>query len=248
MKLIANIECRIDILPHFIKHYTNRGVDCFIFGLWRGKNNENWNTINDILITKKVKYIIDQSKELYDYRCGKDDSDYQNDIRIKYVRSDEWYVITDLDEFQDIDDYNILQENAIKEQSDCVLGVLIDRIAENGQIPNTLESNITIEKQFPICAKITEKISKGNVDKSLVQSGLYKIESGHHFCNGKPFSKKYNVYHYKWYGNVLDSLIKRYNNYVSLNLPWQNEPYNVYKHIVYNEGHFKLSDDLLFKF
>jgi len=249
MKLLCHIENRIEILPTFIDYYKNKGIDRFVFGLWRGKKNQHWDNIDKILENSNVDYVLEESFD-FDVYCGIQDSYYQNFVREKHIDPDEWYVICDLDEFQEIGEYNSYDSLLVdlkKENCSHVSGWLVDRVTKDGSIPDKLTENIF--EQFPICHRITELICQATCQKSIMQLGKYTIESGHHHClNGSiPFSKKFIVYHFKWFGNILETLCQRHKNYKELGVKWYDEPNKAYTHIMNNHGKIKITEDLLYK-
>lgn len=247
MRLLTSIENRIEILPHFVKHYIKLGIDKFIFCVWKGNKNDKWDEIIDVLKKADVDYVMEQSFDSALY-CGKDDSYYQNFIRKKYIDDDEWYVICDMDEFQSIENYSTyknLLKDVKKEKCGYVGGILVDRVTNDGSIPKNLKVDENIFDQFPINHKMTYEVCKGWCRKSMMQIGEFKIENGHHFCNSNSFSKQFLVYHFKWVGNIVETLQRRHDYYTKLNLPWKNESKLAYTHIMENNGKIKISDDLI---
>lgn len=249
MKLLAHIENRVEILPFFVDHYLSLGVDKFVFGLWRGRENKNWDGIVDIMEDKKVPYVLEKSFDFEVY-CGKHDSYYQNFVRKNHIADDEWYVIADLDELQVISpDYRSYDDMAVdldKEKATFVEGTMVDRITSDGSIPEHLGKDSDIFQQFPVSARVSEKICCACCIKVLVCKGFHNIESGHHsVANGVKFSRKYVTYHFKWFGGVLSTLAERYKNYQKLDLPWKDEPNRAYQHIVRNGG-IKITDGLIY--
>lgn len=251
MKLICNIESRVEILPHFIKYYLHLGVTKFIFGIWRGESNPNWEMIRMVLNNLNVDYIMEKSFDDIVY-CGKYDSYYQNFIKDKYINADEWYILCDLDEFHDIFPYISFEELLLDlktEPCDYIQSILVDRITYDGTIPHNINSQIDIFQQFPISCNITKNICNGWCQKVIMQLGKHTIETGHHNCCGdvKKFSKIFVTYHFKWVGDIINTLKYRYETYKELKLSWYIESYNMYQYLITHGGKIKITDDLLWK-
>jgi hypothetical protein len=245
MVLICSIYRNIDLLPHFIKHYRSLGINTFIFGVWEGKSNPLWDDLqkyqeNGILFEQTGSGIF----------SGIKDAKSHNHLRWKYVKKGEWYVIADLDEFHQLEDFRHFQELAKhceEKGANYVRSQFEDRLTTDGSLPTAIDSQLDIFEQFPVSFPVTLKLVKGETNKIIMARKEVKVGAGHHFVKSFPnFVKKsfpfvkdfhftegfpwlvkcvalnrvFKTAHFKWWGQVVKSLQSRRINDPPQKLPW----------------------------
>jgi hypothetical protein len=202
MIVLCNIyKPDIDLVPHFLEHYSRYGIRRFAIGICDGKSNPMW----DYLDRFKDLEII---KHPFQYGGGFDvpkDTQVSNDLRLAYVGETEWYLPTDLDEFHyfpGVKTFQEVQEMATAADTDYVEGHFTDRITIDGTFPLHIDPNVSIWHQFPKSCYVTKTIMGSGCDKIIMARQPKEIITGHHVCRGKRFSKRGATFHFKWWGNL----------------------------------------------
>ncbi|MDF2427622.1 MAG: hypothetical protein OPY07_00015, partial [Nitrosopumilus sp.] len=147
------------------------------------------------------------------------------DARIRYyddnwlrskISDNDWYINADVDEFTMTD--KKLCELIAESKHDHIRGYLVDRHTEDYHIPINLEGDIWA--QFPIESRFSRD-NGAHTQKVVAASKEVEIEIGHHGCKSNDFDSELilPVYHFKWWGTVVDRLEKRNQ----LDLPWNRE-------------------------
>ena len=224
MTLITSIYHRYDILPHFLEFYSKKGVDKFIILIDKDINKpkvENYNIIYE-------NYYM----ETY---CPLKEGKFQNEIKNKYIKDNEWFIIADLDEFFDADIEECIN---LAEQNNCVCvqSELIERITNNFTIPEILNDDIF--EQFPTSTDITKQCG-GCTKKLNLMKKEVPICGGHHGIEEyyrkefndlnvyNIFKNNYVTYHFKMYGDITGLLKQRKQEYLKLHPQWAHEPENM---------------------
>lgn len=200
MKLISSILYDYQILPYFIRHYQEQGVNKFFFFVY------------DIKFDLEIEncFFIKSSIEENSF-CAELDSEVRNFMRRIFVKKNEWYVIADLDEFSTIENMT-LKETTLKceeKKCDVILGNFYDRITLDGSIPQKLSNNLW--EQFPVIAPVTERIRKAPTHKLVAAKGNIASDWGHHTPLGNfiAYPTRARVNHFSWWGDPVGRLKKR---------------------------------------
>jgi hypothetical protein len=235
------------LLSHFINHYSLLKVTNFIFGVKNGKNNPAWNYI--VEYSKSKTNIHVDLKEYFtdNYSInGIADSFFINHTK-NILKT--WYIPADLDEFHNIDNipFTSLKEICSSGNHKYVRSQLIDRISNDGNIPQTIDQDNNIFLQFPLEKPITQNISGGCIDKICFLHPDVDVGAGHH--NLTDDSKKLysqhqypiigKTYHFKWFGDVIQReekkmIARQKNNYIK----WSNQQIKLLTYL--NEHNYNL--------
>lgn len=226
--LRANIGVRYDLplIDHFIKYYKNLGVERFLICL-------HSLTEDDPNLKSAISILNEHGIEPADIWIGK----YRERKKsrrleglVEDLNDDDWILTADADEFQE---YPI---NLIKFIKKCetnnvaaVHGLIVDRIKEDGSIPNELEEGVPILEQFPLECNF-QQLKNLSHRKWLPKVTLHKkwvvLTIGNHcidnpsteICKSESF-KHYEfikVFHAKWFGEVVEKMDKMYEQFQNL--------------------------------
>lgn len=207
--LICNIYSAFDrykdLLPHFLKHYSNLGVDHIIFIC----DISIKNYIQSTFEYKNIIYLIKDDSSLFlpKGQTGQNDS---NRINMVKNQINSWYVPADLDEFHIIEPFESFAE--LKQDCDLthayfVKSIMVDRVAHGDHIPANIDLKIKIDDQFPVKKDITTTIMEAHTDKCILAHPDIDIGPGHHnIINNHnqyaSYKKTFFTNHYKWFGDV----------------------------------------------
>jgi hypothetical protein len=237
LKLICTITNNADLVPAFLEHYTAQGVTHFYFFRYASadiivvpeKFKEQVTIVNSCCVEGVVEY----------------DYNVLNPPRLLqkiFVRADEWHITADLDEFSVMPDGQRLVdviEECERKGLNYISGYFVDRFAVENKLPDKLEGNIW--KQFPKSGDFTQSVVKGCTEKCVATKGNIYLNAGHHNADKthahlvKPYPIKAKVNHFKWWGNILVRLHKRYYERKTLipNYEWAEECIRVCKYFNY---------------
>lgn len=202
MTLLFSIKHDSALLPYFYSYYAARGVKLFVCIVWGGPQNPQWEKISN--------YASKRNFVLLPWLCesfsAEADAEAQNIARKKFVPLESWYVVADLDEFHAFSSQQSFQEittAADLDSAEIIYSDFIDRTAEDGVLPQNLNYDQPLGRQFPICCQITRNILEGCTQKVAIAKASMEISPGHHVSNGKPFHIWGKTHHFKWFGQVL---------------------------------------------
>lgn len=235
--VICSIHTNIELLPHFITHYKSMGVENFIFGVWSGKNNPIWENIKQFE-TDSIKFIKSYDEPLSE----PPETAFANRIRTEFLKENDWYIPTDLDEFHVFDkNVNVFDviDDLNRNGEDCVLGQMVDRTTLDGSIPLHITETPSIWEQFPKNCYLTRELL-GAYDKkiSLSKQPLYIIEGHHGTYNGiGVISKKESkCYHFKWFGDLLKKEETKLQRYREMGFTYYTENEKLVNILKFNDG------------
>ncbi len=179
IRALSVIGHGINLIPHYIKHYT-KYVDEIQFVVYQSPVHPTLaedvqKIVKDYDNVKIVKTIEDRSfdwekvTQLYNF--------------IKYKNSNDWWVISDIDEFHlyPNDDLKKLISNCNEYGWDLVRGGFIDRIGPDGEF-SKLTSDKNIFEQFPNAGFFRYPMSKACPNKVCVMKGYVELTAGQHYA------------------------------------------------------------------
>jgi hypothetical protein len=210
LRLVTVTGSRTNTLFHMLKHYTHL-VDemCIIVYEWEGVSTyDAVKQIVDKFANAKIvhreiaeKFNWEKVTQLYN--------------KIKYQHPNDWWVISDDDEFHVYSDsLKSIISNCDVNGWDMVRGGFIDRIGEDGEMVELLDTDDIFEK-FPYAGFFRYPLSGANPNKICIAKGYVEITNGQHYAkiDGHTTWKwqgwnhpliapidKYNVqvHHFKW--------------------------------------------------
>ena len=210
IRLLTVIGHGVELLPHFIKHYITQvdeiNIIVYVSELHPTLANDvdkiikNYNNVKIVRVHEDRVFDWDRVTMLYNYITNKEPND--------------WWVISDIDEFHLYPNDNLkeLIEDCEVNNCDIVRGGFIDRIGENGEFVE-LQKNISIWEQFPNAGFFRYPMSNANPNKICVMKGRIELTSGQHYAKidghttwkwqgwNHPLilpNKTVQVHHFKW--------------------------------------------------
>jgi hypothetical protein len=246
MIVLCNIyKPDVDLVPHFMSHYISHGIRRFAFAIYDGENNSIWKYFKRYF---NVEVILHPFK----YEGGFDveeDTKLINELRLRYVSSNEFYIPTDLDEFHvfpKIRDLNEVQKMCDSEQADYIVGILKDRIAADGSFPIHIDPYKSIWEQFPKTCYVTHTVQKSGCNKVMMARQSCEIISGHHVCFARRFSSYGACFHFKWFGPIYEKEKAKLIQYRDIKkYHWASEWKNLIDHLDANGGKFTNDESVL---
>jgi len=220
IRLITVIGHGLDLLPHFIKHYSDY-VDEIHIIIYESPINPN--------IKKQVREII---KDYSNIKIV--ETVFEEEFRWDYVTflynknkkeyPDDWWVIADIDEFH-LYPFNSLKK-IIKESTkngwDIIRGGFIDRIGNHGNFSKIdTNTNRLIWSQFPNGGFFRYPLSGACPNKIAVCKGYVELTSGQHYAkiggdttwrwqgwNHPLINPKHHiqVHHFKWDSTAIERI------------------------------------------
>lgn len=238
MKLFFSVVDRIDLWPHFRRHYEQQGVTEFFCLTYGSDGNRN------ILDDDVTHWEINIPKTDY---TGKQDSINQNIFIAMNVHPMEWFVVADLDEFHVVPGMTLIDAARLAEADGThyIQGRFFDRVTADGHLPAQLEDDIW--NQFPLSTNATVVVAHGETNKISVARGDCRFNAGHHWLSNawkrnhpkwKPWKTKSKTYHFKWWGgdgtgeSVAQFFDRRYHDLA----PYRRELNNLFTHVRTHDG------------
>jgi hypothetical protein len=229
IRLVTVIGHGVELLPHFIAHYTKYvdeiNIVTYNSDLYPNIDNQVKSITNSISNVKIVKTI---THRVFDWE---EVTKLYNETTSKYA--DDWWVIADIDEFHLYPKDNLV--NVIRDCDrngwDIVRGGFIDRIGKNGTFPKI--TNEFIFKQFPMMGFFRYPMSGACPNKICVKKGYVTITPGQHYAefNGHTTwgwqgwnhpliapidTHSVQVHHFKWD----ESCVERIKKVADINQPY----------------------------
>lgn len=216
INLVTVVGHNITMLPHMLEHYKNIVDEIYVVVYRQHENDGILDEIKSLGITPhkvvtEEKFNWERVTQLYN--------------EIKRTKPNEWWVVSDDDEFH-------IYPKPIREMiSECeengwefITGGFLDRIGENGEFPLvTNETNIW--KEFPLVGYFRYPMSGACPNKVCVMKGSVDVTNGQHYAiidethvwgiKGVTHPLRYpigrgegfiQVHHFKWDSTVLERL------------------------------------------
>ena len=258
MKLRLITFCGTDydhkILPSFIKHYYNLGVEDILITLQSNEDGKN---------IEEAKHVCKSfGIEPYDLWIGEYTSQEMYERRLDAIEysNPDWVIHADIDELHEWPEDLIETLRATK--ANAVQGVFVDWVSANGDLCD-IQSDVCIKEQFPINCNLMQKwiFGKWSPPTGLVKMMAYKpgldVSRGGHVANspktkyidGRDLSgypdiyttsrkveTKYKVHHFKWHKETVDKLKRRVRVYKEKDYGWWRQSQNFLDYLDRNNG------------
>lgn len=237
MLVICPIFDRIELLPFYLRHYTNLGATQFVFAVWNGETNPLWHRIDDW----KFDYPIELRKSVecpIESYNGPSETVGLNRMREEFRKTHDWFCVADLDEFCWFKDGASMR--AVAGEADMagfssVHGFFHDRFARDLSFP-AIDPSKTLDEQFPLRADATGWHG-ANTNKVCLARTNVPILSGHHGATGAIWMNQIEVHHFKWTQGVEARLQERFKHLTGQGVHWAYESGSFLKAIA--EGKFR---------
>lgn len=195
MRLFVAIYHDCTLLPHFLRHYADLGINCFCIAA----DAATAPTVRDGV--RAFNAIVRDDLDVLDSFQG--GATAVTRMRLEYCAIDEWVLITDLDEFA-VFDLPLADTIAVAEGegANVVRGRMIDRVAADGALPAILDDT-DLWATFPRRCGLTSRL-QGSVDhKGVLVRGHLSPAMAHHEFTGERLSRQQaEVHHFKWNSNA----------------------------------------------
>lgn len=218
MKLFFNADQDLALLPFFLEHYRKLGVTQFFCSTLYNKVKPQ----KDLCV---YPYGVDTTLDIYSQMAEA----IRGMIR-RHVFESEWYILADLDEFHEYPlELPDLIHRCEQRGKDCVLGEMVDRVKEDGSIPEL--TNEPLEIQFPVKSVITRDVMLACVQKIMLCRGIRNIDNGHHSMQevSYPYPSRGVIHHFKWHSGIVSRMKERLAQ-PHKDLPWYAEAQRFINH------------------
>jgi Tfp pilus assembly protein PilF len=239
-----------ELLPHWLEHYTQLGVDEILLGVFDDLGGAAAAELERCAARWKFRRFTQHwegatESETYCQR--------QAGCRRAGARPGTWILHTDLDELQQYP-APLSEIGAAAERMNIRLiqGCLIDRVAANGSLP-AIAPRPSLWEQFPVECSITERVVKGVPSKAMLARYSVLVGTGHHDSLLEPAKPPpigspadYRVAHFKWHRDVVQRM--RWGlQQESASSFWKADTRRLLAWLESNGGKINLSDPALFR-
>ena len=207
-------DCRL--LSHFLRHYHQFGITEFHVA-----------APPDLAVHVSLAsrhYCVRQYNDL-----NVEDSFLGGAAAVSEMRRiaqgpDEWVVIVDLDEFVEFD--GPVAQIAARidgEGANIAQGIMFDRFAVDGQ-PKAFGDDAVLADVYPVRARFIHTVMKGYDIKAVLVRGQLKNRVANHLFHGqRPYSRQFDISHYKWTERALVRVKSAYEMLSAAKAPWAEE-------------------------
>jgi len=210
-------------VPHFLQYYQDQGVDhCYLI----------FNANEDIDERYFEKKYCAHNVSLF-FAYGEWNAKFSEEHKYKLLRqlavtSNDWIINVDIDEHVETDSGTLKDkvEEMISNGENCCRGIMVDRIAIDGSLPE-IKQDTTLSEQFPLTYDITRSVLRAETRKIPITRGDLDVTGGSHYLTEKAKAiSTFNdevliVQHYKWNKNVIEKLEERIKTHK--NIPHRRE-------------------------
>lgn len=203
----------IELLPHFLRHYTRLGVDEIFVAVGIRRNTDF--LLDEAPPGNIAAAVIDVCRDfptrVYPFSYDQYATNPQNEPlrrRIKAeagVRPNDWCIHADLDEFYTFPTRLRDITDEMEKRNDWALaGWLIDRTTRDGTMPPILAAP-SIGEQFPWGCHLTDRLLNANIRRIMLCRGKVRVNGSHDdtenaYFESVPIGNKedYVCHHFKW--------------------------------------------------
>jgi hypothetical protein len=214
--LISTLEpMRIDGLPSWIAHYRALGVERFLLTLQTEPDLPEAD--RDRERTRFASVLASQGIAARNFLVAGFTAtalrEHQDALQREHVSPRDWVIWVDSDEYQlypaPLAD---LASWAEKQGVNLFRGVMIDRVAADGELP-ARDERISIWQQYPIACFLPTRLGGGERQKITFARGDLKLSNGNHYVRAgmlaQTIGKWTQVHHFKWDRTVRERLAFR---------------------------------------
>jgi hypothetical protein len=214
--LISTLEpLRIDGLPSWIAHYRALGVERFLLTLQTEPDlpDADRDRARERFASVLASQGIPDPNFLVAGFTASALREGQDALQREHVSPSDWVVWCDSDEWQLYPArLGELASWAERQRINLFRGVMIDRVAADGQLP-ARDERISIWQQFPLACFLPTRFGGGERQKITFARGDLKLSNGNHYVRAgmlaQTFDKWTQVHHFKWDATVLERLAFR---------------------------------------
>lgn len=215
--------CGLDLLPHWLEHYTRLGVDQILLaiGFTPAQNFLKGDQCADNILPRAIAIVRSYPVTVYPFCYDEYHTIYMQDIRGRVkeyagVRLDDWVLHADLDEFYE---FPVPLRELIREMEDkndwAIHGHILDRVAADGSLAKVVP-DCNIGEQFPIGCRLTGRVFGANTRKIMLCRGRVRVNPGNHNTFNARFGRcpigdqsQYIAHHFRWTDTLIPRLRSR---------------------------------------
>jgi hypothetical protein len=208
-KIFAIVSIRnggLELLPHWLEHYTRLGVDEILLGVFDDIAGEAAAEIDRCAARWTFRRFTQHwtsASEIEQY------SQREAACRRAGARPQTWILHTDLDELHEYPaPIHDITAAAAEKGISALHGHFVDRVAADGSLP-AVRPHPSLWEQFPVCCNLTAGLLRGGTQKVMLSRFRVHISTGHHIATHQPVlpppigtAGDYQVAHFKWHGDV----------------------------------------------
>lgn len=218
IRLVSVIGHGKELVPHFIKHYSNYVDEIQLVIYETELYNNLTNEVSELIKgNEKVKIVKTIKDRIFDWEKV---TQLYNFIKSK--SPNDWWVVADVDEFHlyPYNDLKKLIQTCNEYGWDIVRGGFIDRVGRGGEFPELID-DVSIWEQFPNAGFFRYPMSQACPNKICVVKGHIEITSGQHYAKidgqttwkwqgwNHPLINPHSfvqVHHFKWDKTCVDRI------------------------------------------
>jgi hypothetical protein len=179
IRLVTVIGHGVNLLPHFINHYSKYVDEINIVIYSSDIEPDLWKNVKKIIKNyDNVKIANEIYDRIFDWEKVTQSYNY-----IKSKKPNDWWVTADIDEFHlyPHDNLNKLVYDCQENGWDVARGGFIDRIGENGEFVE-FKDEVSIWEQYPNAGFFRYPLSLANPNKICLSKGYIEITHGQHYA------------------------------------------------------------------
>jgi hypothetical protein len=177
IRLATVVGSRTNILPHFLKYYSNI-VDEIYIGVYEWEEKSIISEIREIVAQfPKARIVCQETHDKYNWSAV---TFMYNTI--KYMHPNDWWVVADDDEFHLYSQFlDTIIEDCEHNGWDLVRGGFVDRIGPDGTFP-VITDDKPILDQFPLSGFFRYPLSGACPNKVCIMKGYIELTPGQHYA------------------------------------------------------------------
>ncbi len=209
---IATVYDNTELIPHFVKHYHELGVDLIALNVTTANGDQLFAQVREavrgvpVILTRVCHPVFNEVTRNQD----------EQRLLEPYANLDDWILHLDIDEFHE---YPIpLREVTAHLEAkglSLIQTEIVDRVAIDGTFP-AISPLSSIFSQFPLGCSITRHwMGQPYMKVMICRRWVQLVEGRHHATNAANTRSsagpwwKYRVHHFRWSAGVIDRLRRR---------------------------------------
>jgi hypothetical protein len=232
--VITTIAHDASLVPHFLRHYQNLGVDSALIVIKQRASDSARELITRHLqpfgcFASAASLPVDPVGSEGDA----DETVRKLAIGALNLKKDDWILFADLDEFVQLPcAMPLLLERMRSQGADHVSGHLTDRLAADGSLREAT-GEPSIWDQFPLAADITNRVAGAHSKKVALSRALVELGPGHHDVRTghEAYREHAVIHHFKWRAGIVAVLEERLKRYSREGIPWAAESARILRFI-----------------
>jgi hypothetical protein len=197
-----------DILPHFMRHYKDIGVDEFLIILHvisddLGKLEYCQKILRDFGVKEKKIWRDDYDPVLHTSLLMK--------LNKEYAETEDWVLTIDIDEFHEYCcDLRKIIAYCEERNINFISGNFVDRLTEDGKIVD-INNKTDLFESFPVKSEVFRNVFHGCHWKVMIHKCYIDLIPGQHFVKDSDtyvpisFPEVFSVNHFKWRGDLIEN-------------------------------------------